>query len=336
MHVAVIIPCRNEVNYIGACVRAALSQEYPADRLKVYVVDGMSDDGTRELVHSEFQHETRVVLLDNPQRTTPNALNIGIMHAQADVAIIFGAHAEMMGGYVDRCVHILSNDHSVGCVGGVIDNVNENEAATYISQCMSSSFGVGNAHFRTGTAVGYVDTVAFGAYRSTIFHEVGYFDPALVRNQDDEFNYRLTKFGWKIYLDPTIRSRYHVRGSLHKLTRQYYQYGYWKVYVNAIHKTITTWRQLIPFLFVTYLAMAVLACALAPTGAGLWLLPLLLYIGISVKVSMSFGGNLKDWLYRMLVFFVLHFSYGRGYAVGILRFLLLRKVPAAHATTSSR
>ena len=221
-------------------------------------------------------------------------------------------------------------------MGGVIENVNENETATYISQCMSSSFGVGNAHFRTGTAKGYVDTVAFGAYRSSIFKQVGYFDPALVRNQDDEFNYRLTTFGWKIYLDPAIRSRYYVRGSFQKLARQYYQYGYWKVYVNTLHRTITTWRQLIPFLFVSYLATAILCCVLAPAWAGLWLLPLLLYIGLSIKVSMSFGGKLRDYLFRMLVFFVLHFSYGRGYAVGIIRFVIRRKGPAVGASSSSR
>ena len=97
---------------------------------------------------------------------------------------------------------------------------------------MSSVFGVGNAHFRTGGKSGHVDTVAFGAYRREVFERVGFFDEELARNQDDEFNYRVVQGGFKIFLDPAIQSDYFVRGSISKLYKQYDQYGYWKVFVN--------------------------------------------------------------------------------------------------------
>ena len=118
---------------------------------------------------------------------------------------------------------------------------------------MSTPFGVGDAKFRTGGSAGHVDTVAFGAYRRDALEEIGLFDVALSRNQDDELNYRLLKSGWRIWFDPRISSQYHVRSTYRNLVRQYYQYGYWKVFVNLKHRTITTWRQTVPALFLLVL-----------------------------------------------------------------------------------
>jgi len=334
--VAVIIPCRNELNYIEACVQSVLDQDYPADRLHVYVVDGLSDDGTRERLSRGFEGNSRVHVLDNPQQTTPFALNIGIQYADADVSIIFGAHAVMQPYYVSGCVALLDEDPRAGCVGGMIENVNENTVAGYISQCMSSSFGVGNAHFRTGNSSGYVDTVAFGAYRREVFEQVGYFDEALTRNQDDEFNYRVKKAGWEILLEPQVRSKYYVRGSYTKLARQYYQYGYWKVYVNVMHATVTTFRQLIPFAFVSYLFAALICSVIGPSYWALWWTPLMLYCALSITVSMRLDRSLTGVFQRVWVFFLLHFSYGWGYLRGVIRFILWRAKPGQHASRTSR
>ncbi|MEN9639084.1 MAG: hypothetical protein RLZZ262_952 [Bacteroidota bacterium] len=334
--VAVVIPCRNEYRYIVNCIQSVLNQDYPGDLLNVYVVDGQSDDGTLDIIAKEFCNNKRVQVIDNPQRTTPYALNRGIQVADADVSIIFGAHAIMLPHYVTNCVELLEKDPSAGCVGGVIENVNENESARYISQCMSSAFGVGNAHFRTGNASGYVDTVAFGAYRREVFQQVGYFDEALTRNQDDEYNFRLTKCGWKIILDQSIRSQYFVRGSYSKLARQYYQYGYWKVYVNILHQTITTVRQLIPFAFVSYLIAAVIMSILCPSWWYIWSVPAFLYFLMALLVSIRWDRSLKGIIHRAFVFLILHVSYGWGYLRGMIRFLILRQRPGQHASKTSR
>ena len=82
---------------------------------------------------------------------------------------------------------------------------------------MSSPFGVGNALFRYAKKETFVDTVAFGAYRRSVLDEIGYFDEELVRNQDDEINYRVVKNGYKILLSPEIKSSYYSRDSLKKL-----------------------------------------------------------------------------------------------------------------------
>ena len=50
--VSLILPIRNEAHYIARSLGAVLAQDYPADRMEILVADGMSTDGTREIVKS--------------------------------------------------------------------------------------------------------------------------------------------------------------------------------------------------------------------------------------------------------------------------------------------
>ena len=50
--VSVIVPMRNEKRYIERCIRSLTAQDYPTDRFEVIVVDGGSEDGSRDVVES--------------------------------------------------------------------------------------------------------------------------------------------------------------------------------------------------------------------------------------------------------------------------------------------
>src|SRR5690606_14594500 len=220
------------------------------DGLEIIVVDGMSDDGTRELVEGLSEEIAGLKLLDNPERTVPYALNRGLRAAMYDLVVRVDGHAELFPDFFDQCFAALAAHPEVSCVGGPIENVAEGPVSEAISAALSSPFGVGNARFRTGGHEGYVDTLAFGMYRKSALFEVGMFDEELTRNQDDEMNFRLVKAGRPIWFTDKIRSRYFVRSSFGKLWRQFFQYGYWKVYVNRKHRAVTNLRQLAPPAFV--------------------------------------------------------------------------------------
>ncbi|HOY48518.1 MAG TPA: glycosyltransferase family 2 protein, partial [Flavobacteriales bacterium] len=292
--VSVVIPCRNEEKYIAKCIESVLASNYPSDMLDVFVCDGMSTDSTREIVKN-FHENNRVTLLDNLQITTPFALNLGIEKSLADIIIILGAHAELDKDYVKLCVETFEIDPEIGCVGGILDTISLDENSAAIALAMSSVFGVGNAHFRTGLKAGYVDTVAFGAYRKEVFERVGLFDSALTRNQDDEFNFRLIQGGFRIYLNPNIRAKYYVRSTFSKLYKQYKQYGYWKVYVNRKFKVVTTLRQLAPPLWVLFLIALPFAWLIHPILGTIHLILLLLYVLMSLLMSLRISRHVKEF-----------------------------------------
>lgn len=332
----VAIPCLNEVHYIERCLVSLVNSNYPKDKLNIFVVDGMSEDGTRGLI-SELQNKyPQIQLLDNPQRVTPIAMNIGLKAKTADIKFILGAHSTVDEDFVLNSVKLLETYPEVGCVGGVIKNIYENDVSEIIGIAMSSSFGVGNAHFRTGDAEGYVDTVAFGAYRKEVFDEVGYFDESLVRNQDDEFNYRVAQAGFKIFLSKDIKSNYFVRASYPKLARQYYQYGYWKVFVNKKYKTITSLRQLAPPVFVAGLMTLCLLGVFLPFFIWCMLIFLLLYSALALLSAVKLKKGLRKTIKIFQVFLILHFAYGWGYLVGIFDFILLNRNPKSSSSKLSR
>lgn len=321
--VDIIIPCRNEESYIEKCILSVFNSNYPLELINVFVCDGESDDNTLEIIKNLKHSYTNLHALQNKKRTTPFALNLGIKASSGDVKIILGAHSEVDKNFIKENINSLFKDEGIGCSGGVLENVYENATGQIIGLAMSSSFGVGNAHFRTGNKSGFVDTVAFGAYKKEVFETCGYFDDELVRNQDDEFNFRIIKHGFKIVLNPEIKCKYHVRGSYRKLFNQYFQYGFWKVYVGKKHKAITTVRQLIPALFVLLLFSTTISpiisyklTILGGLGVTAYLI-LALFFAIKASSSKAFK--------ILYVFIILHFSYGLGYLKGFLNFILLRK-----------
>ncbi len=336
MKVSIVIPCKNEANYIAKCLDSIVALNYDKTLLDVRVCDGKSDDQTPAIIRSYEAQHSYIHYHLNENQTTPFALNLGINNSLGDIIIILGAHSELQADYVKECLNAFEVDEAIGCVGGVIDNVSEDETSTIIALAMSSGFGVGSAHFRTGNKEGFVDTVAFGAYKKEVFEKVGLFDEALTRNQDDEFNFRVLQGGYKVYLSKSIRSKYYVRASYNKLYRQYYQYGYWKVFVNKKHKTITTVRQLVPLFFVLFLFGGALLSLLSLYIWLMYMVVLFLYLNLAAVFAVRLTKK-PEWFLRIIfVFSILHFGYGLGYLVGLFDFFLLNKQPRNSSANITR
>jgi len=320
--VTVVMPIRNEARYVERSLGAVLAQDYPANRLEVLVIDGMSEDGTRETVRRLLADRPNAFLLDNPRRVVTPALNIGVTKAQGEVIVLIGGHTVIPTDYVRRSVETLART-GADCVGGILHTASETESTQSIALAQSSLFGVGDASFRTGRRqAGEVDTVAFGAYRREVFDRIGLFDEQMVRNQDDELNYRLRQAGGRIWLDPAIRSTYYARSTLRSLWRQYFQYGFWKVRVFQKVRGSARLRHWIPPLFALALVGGLPAALIVPVLRPFYLGGLAWYALISLAVSCSIAARAgwRNLLQLPLAFVILHLAYGLGFWAGIARF----------------
>lgn len=197
MNISVVIPCRNEQKYIQECVEAIYASVLPEGiEMRVFVVDGMSNDGTRERVSTLITKFPSLKLVDNTKQLTPFAFNLGIYASgKVDFVQIVGARHVLSPDYLATCLEKLQQDASIWCVGGRIVNEYINETGRIISKAMSSSFGMGIGNFRTLNASGFTDTVTSPMYPYAVFEKIGFFDEELIRNQDDDFNFRVTQAG---------------------------------------------------------------------------------------------------------------------------------------------
>ncbi len=198
--VSVLIPVRNEVGFIAKCLQAVSEQDFPSNLVEVLVVDGMSDDGTFKLLRDWASEAANRYVFQNPDKIVPKSLNILIPKAKGDVLIRVDGHCIIAPDYVSNCVRHLQQDQVDG-VGGPMRSIGEDLISQVTALAMSSKFGVGNSSFRTETGqTKLVDTVPFPAYTREIIQKVGLYDEELVRNQDDEYNYRIREAGGKILL----------------------------------------------------------------------------------------------------------------------------------------
>lgn len=337
-NISIIIPVYNEEKYILKCLESLENQTYNLKYIEVIVVDGQSTDKTKSIIE-EFNNISQIDIrvVSNPNRTAPYAMNIGIREATGNIIIRIDGHAYMEKDFVEQCVLALEKHKSVVCVGGSIITINENSIGESIALAMSSPFGVGDAKFRYSQEEVLVDTLAFGAYRKEVFKKVGLFDEELVRNQDDEFNFRVIKSGEKILLNPKIKSYYYGRTSIKKLFKQYFQYGYWKVRVGQKHKQVTSVRQLVPFAFVMSLSVLSIASLFNKMFLMMLIAEICLYsmflIVFSIKVSHK-AKKMKNVFSLPIIFLTLHSSYGIGYMLGIWDFIILNKSKGSYTKIS--
>lgn len=327
--VSVIIPCRDEEKYIRKTLDSILENDFPKEDLEVLVVDGMSSDGTLKIAMEYSRKYPFIKTLKNPNRYQSSALNIGIRNSKSQIIMRMDAHSYYNRDYISRCVDELQNNN-VDNVGGICITLPGDDSliSKSIALALSHRFGVGNSYFRVGVRKSrYVDTVPFGCYKREVFQKIGFFDESLVRNQDDELNLRLIKNGGKILLDPEIISYYYARDSLSKLWKMYYQYGYFKPLVALKVKALMTWRQLMPAIFVGSTVALGLSSIIAIQLLLPFLVILLLYSSTNLAVSISHAAK-KGWtlIFSLpIVFAAIHFSYGFGYLIGLVDFIILRK-----------
>lgn len=338
--VSIIIPCRNEESYIARCLDSILASDYPQDRLEILVAEGRSSDRSRKILGTYASAYRSIVLLDNTRGTTPAGLNLGIRAASGDIIIRMDAHVLYPRDYIPRLVSGLQ-ESGADNVGGVLETVpaEETPTARAIALGMSHRFGVGNAHFRVGTRERReVDTVPFGCFRREVFQRLGLFDEELIRNQDDEFNYRLITRGGRVVLLPDVSCRYFARRSLGQLFRMYYQYGYFKPLVVRKVGRVMTARQVAPALLVIALLNSAGLSVLLPAAMAVFSLVVLTY-GLAV-LACAFGAAPRHGLpcAAMLaaVFPIMHFSYGIGFLLGVRDHLLVRSAPRRNALGLSR
>jgi glycosyltransferase involved in cell wall biosynthesis len=320
--VSIVAPVRNESAFIARSVGCALGQDYPRDRFEVIVADGRSTDDTRAIIESLQAAHPNLKLIANPGGIAPTGLNAAIAASRGEVIVRVDGHCEIASDYIRRCVEHLRND-GVDGVGGPIETIGETTTARAIAAAMSSKFGVGGSAFRTvKDRTMLADTVPFPAYTRAIIERAGPFDEELVRNQDDEYNYRLRKLGAKILLAADVRARYYSRSDFRRLFRQYFQYGFWKVRVMQKHPRQMSPRQFIPPLFVAALIGASLLAPFAPFGAAPLAVISCCYLAANLLAS-ALTASSAGWRLMPLLpvaYASLHISYGLGFLVGLARF----------------
>jgi succinoglycan biosynthesis protein ExoA len=322
--VSVIVPCYNEHATIGMLLDALYEQTYPRQEIEVIIADGLSTDGTRQVIEAyQLAHpHLKIVVVDNQRRNIPAGLNQAIQTSSGEYIIRLDAHSMPYPDYIERCVTALQAKLGNN-VGGVweIKPAGDGWMSKAIAVAASHPLAVGDAYYRyTGTAK-LVDTVPFGAFRRSLIDEIGLFDESLLTNEDYEFNVRVRQANGRVWLDPAIRSLYFARPNLVALLRQYWRYGYWKGRMLRRYPHTLRWRQALPPLFVISLISLFLLGFWLPIAHTLLLIELGVYVATLLIVATFLAFKQKDFLHILgipLAIGSMHLSWGTALIVSLI------------------
>ncbi len=328
VRVSIVVACRNEIKHIAAFLDSILAQDMEDIAWEAILADGMSNDGTREVLNGYGARHPQLRVIANPGRIVSTGLNAAIRASRGEIIMRMDAHTSYAADYCRLCLETLESTGADN-VGGPVRTKAVGSQARAVAAAYHSRFSTGGARFHNVDYEGLVDTVPYGCWRKATLERIGLFDESLVRNQDDELNLRLLRLGGKIWQNPAIVSWYSPRPTLSGLFRQYFQYGFWKVAVLRKHHIPGSWRHLVPVMFVLTNIFLVVSMAATAVGAsrwfnvaaGLWLAFATTYACACLFASLL-SASRHGWTtlpYLPAVFAAYHFSYGFGFCVGLLK-----------------
>jgi glycosyltransferase involved in cell wall biosynthesis len=325
--VSVILAIYNEAASIQTCLDSILAQDTWTSAtgrfdLEVLAVDGMSNDGTQDLLESYAGRDARVRVVRNERRLTPFAFNLGLLHARGEYVCIFGAHSVYKKDYIAVCLGELLTQNAAGCGGRVVTvAANRDLSARLAAWAMRHPFGSSRKSFRTQSE-GEVDTVNYPVLQRDLVLAAGGYDEELTRNQDNDLNQKLRAAGHILWCTWKTECLYFPKPTVWGLLRYAYGNGYWNALSFRKNPESMGLRHFVPFIFVVSLLATALFVVggqflphlyaplpLIPLGA---LIVLHLATGLAAAVQVAIQERSAGALYLPFVFFAFHCAYGYG------------------------
>ena len=298
-----VMPVRNEEKYLASAVESVFAQVAPG-KTELILAIAPSIDKTRAIAEELQSKFKSLKIVDNPTGDTASGLNLAIAAASYDVIVRVDAHSQLTENYLKTALEVLSETGAAN-VGGRMHAVGVSPLQQAVAFGYNNRVGLGGGSFHVGGKAGAVETVYLGVFQKSWLQKVGGFDPKWVRGQDWELNQRIRSAGGVVWFDPRLVVNYFPRSSLSALARQFYQTGVWRGALTRQAPFQSSIRYWIPPLFVVA----------ALFGFPLWLY--LLFIGLIAFNALELPNGVK--LRVLLVLPTMHFSWGIGFWVGLIR-----------------
>lgn len=324
--VTVVIPIRNEERFIEQTLRYLLEQDYPADKLEIIVVDGRSDDSTREKVEVIMAVDSRVKLLDNPKRLSSAARNIGAKAAAGEIITFIDGHIYIANNQLLKNTALFMDEHKLSVLSRpqFLDTPENGLFQRAVAAARKSRLGHGLDSTIFLKEDRFVDSTSSGAsYKKEIFTDVGYYDENFDAAEDVDFNYRVSRAGYKSFTSIKLAVYYFPRDNVKGLFRQMLRYGIGRFNLFRKHRIGATSGAMILALFFICLIGLLLTGLFYPP-----VLPVLaiyggLYLTVVLATSVWVAGNsdIRQLPFLPIIYITIHVGLAYGLIRETLRFL---------------
>lgn len=274
--ISVIVPVYNEAGHIESVLDQLIAQEYPDENFEILVVDGLSTDGTPDLIQKYVNEYVNIHLLMNPKRFSSHARNIGIKAAKGSIILIIDGHCIIPHRRILANVNAMMKAPEIDALGRPQPLLHEN--LTPIQNAIALARGSKLGHqpdsfiYSDKPQIVPAQSVAV-SYRKTVFDKIGLFDGKFDACEDCELNQRFDNAGLKCYFTPEIGVNYIPRDSFAKLWKQMIRYAKGRVRLQRKHPGSCSIKLIVPALFVIGLVVGAVLSLLSKGIA-------MIYVGV--------------------------------------------------------
>jgi glycosyltransferase involved in cell wall biosynthesis len=312
--VSVLVPVRNGMAHLAEATAAMSAQRVSGDA-EFLMIDGGSTDGSRAFLADLCARDPRFVLLENPGRTTPRALNIGLADARGEFVARMDAHSRYPDDYLSQGIERLRRG-DVQAVHGPVLPVGTSGWSRRIACALLTPLGSGGADKHDLDHERPVLSGFTGVWGADTLRALGGWDEGWPVNQDVELAARLHRAGGTAVSIPSMVANYRPRSSLRALAHQYARYGHYRAKSAVRHPATRRRAHLVcPGLVLT----AAAAVAPSPLQLPAWLVLGAYGAGVAATSARAPMGA-SDRLALPAVFVTMHGAWGLGYLSGLARF----------------
>jgi glycosyltransferase involved in cell wall biosynthesis len=323
--VSVLTPVLNEEEHIREVAAKMLAQRFDGT-IEFLFIDGASEDRTVEILRELQRDDERVRILENPRRSTPVGLNIGLANARGAFIARMDAHTLYPEDYLARGVARLRRGGADHVSGPQLAH-GEGTWSRRVALALETPLGRGGAEFRQpSNGEIEVDSGFTGVWPRSVLEAHSGWDEDWHNDQDSELAARIRGSGGRIVCLPEMGARYIPRDSLKALARQYWRYGVYRAKTSGAHpESMRRSHLLAPSLAVS------LAAAILPLGRlrKLGRAAVALWCAAVVGVAMAeawradttdLDASVGDMAALPAVFGAMHLAWGFGFLFGCVRF----------------
>lgn len=321
---SVIIPVRNEGRFLGQTLDQIYLQDFPMDNVEVIVVDGGSEDNTREVAEAYKSRFGSLKVLDNPRHFASAGKNIGIKNSSSPFVLFMTGHTYIPSKNFLKEVLETFDATEADCVCRprplTPPDIQEFEWA--VAVCRGSALGHDPASYAYSDFEGVADPTSTGtAYRREVFDKVGLFDEEFDVCNDVDFNHRVKISGLKSFISPKLKIFLYPRSTIQGLWRHMNRVGVGRFKFARKHNIFSPLQWFAATAVLCLCLLLVLSIFSRPffevlrTVVAIYLLTI---IGYAIILYLR-DKRLGCLLYGPVIFPTIHFGLGMGFLREMIR-----------------
>ena len=176
--ISILLAVRNEAEHLDRCLQSLVALDYPTGSIEILLADGMSTDGTPEIIDRWAKTNPEIRRIQNPGLIVSTGMNLALAQCRYDLVLWTSGHTLLKPDHLRRCLSTMLR-MGVAAVGGVLETAAFSPIGRINAAILSSAFGVGDARHRIGGESGWVPAVTMALYRKEAILAAGGFNESL-------------------------------------------------------------------------------------------------------------------------------------------------------------